>query len=381
VRTTLNGNRRDDGALLQPDDTPQSQIRFADGTNALRPFALDDGEPTRSDGPCDVTADPGLDLSAIPDPVFLVDLDARLIGMNGLAESLVGYVRDDLLGCAIDTLIDNLEPAARGATRFVPASKGAHVHHRCGRRVPVEVLICPHEGASLLMVRSRRVDGSGLHDEDIVQIMHDIRNPLSTISLESQLLDTRLYRDDARDTSRAVERISLNVTFIDRMIQDLIDLCAIGADRLELRRVPTELGCLVEQVIDRAVATRDRGRVFCDPHPAITLEVDDLRIERVIANLVQNALKYAPASSGVILRIDATDRMVRVSVTDAGPGIDVAEHAAIFDKYHRAPNASSREGSGLGLFVSKRIIEAHGGRIGVESVRGEGSCFFFELPR
>lgn len=229
---------------------------------------------------------------------------------------------------------------------------------------------------------ARVTDGAarGLCDDDLAQIVHDLKNPLSTIALESELLDDSIERLDQHAMCAAVHRIQLNVGFLDRMIQDLLDLCAIDAGQFVLHRRSTELNALIAGVVDRVVATRDRGRVFFDGAEPIVLEIDDLRIERVIANLIQNALKYAPRASGVVVRLSSGSGSACVSVVDAGPGVPEGERAGIFDKYRRAQGATAHNGHGLGLYVSKRIVDEHGGRIGVEPIHGMGSRFFFELP-
>jgi K+-sensing histidine kinase KdpD len=217
--------------------------------------------------------------------------------------------------------------------------------------------------------------------EDILeQIVHDLKNPLQTIALETGLLDDRLAIGGDAEIRTAVARISRNVHFLDRMVQDLLDSCAIDAGGLELRRRPTELRALIARVADRVVSTRDRGRVWFEAARPITLSIDDLRIERVVANLLQNALKYTPIASRIAIRLDVGDRSARISVIDTGPGMTAAEAPSVFDKYRRTSSAAVHEGSGLGLYVSRQIIEAHGGTIGVESVEGVGSWFFFELP-
>jgi two-component system sensor histidine kinase BaeS len=127
------------------------------------------------------------------------------------------------------------------------------------------------------------------------------------------------------------------------------------------------------------VPTRDRARVFLDAEHRLTLDIDDLRIERVVANLLQNALKYSPRGSGVVVRLELEAR-ARISVVDAGPGMTEEEMKLAFTKYWRTPDAVIHEGSGLGLYVARRIVEAHGGTIGVESMCNRGSSFFFELP-
>jgi K+-sensing histidine kinase KdpD len=218
----------------------------------------------------------------------------------------------------------------------------------------------------------------GLRAEEVAQLVHDLKSPLATIALESELLGCRVSQLDP--LNGAVQRILLNVGFIDRMVLDLLDLCVMDSGQLQLHLAPTELRELVQHVVDRMVPTGDRHRVFVHASTSAVLELDSLRIERVLANLLQNAFKYAPKVSGVIVRLDVVGDRARVSVIDAGPGISLADQAVIFDKHRRSASASAYDGFGLGLYVSKRIVEAHHGRIGVESVHGTGSMFFFELP-
>src|SRR5262249_49149781 len=113
----------------------------------------------------------------------------------------------------------------------------------------------------------------------------------------------------------------------------------------------------------------------------IGLLADELRIERVVANLLDNALKYTPRSGGIVVRAmrdDANNALV--SVCDVGPGLTTPELDYVFQPLRRGTTCIGRSGSGLGLYVCKQIVEAHGGRIGVDSVRGLGARFFFTLP-
>jgi len=223
-------------------------------------------------------------------------------------------------------------------------------------------------------------DARGLYEDEAAQIVHDLRDPLSTITLDAYLLDRKLANGDPSDGKRLVARIIRNVEFLDRIVQDLLDSCAARADHLELSRRPTELRALVERVIDRVVPTRDNGRVSLDAPSPITIAIDGLRIERVVANLVGNALKYAPPGSWIVVRLEAAALSARISVIDNGPGIAPADLAHVFDRYRRGSRAHGIGGWGLGLYASKAIVEAHGGTIDVESVPGEGSQFYFELP-
>jgi len=216
--------------------------------------------------------------------------------------------------------------------------------------------------------------------EDIARIVHDFKNPLSTITLEADLLAHRASTGDQAGVKRAADRIAHNVEFLDRLVMDLLDLCSFEAGSVDLRTEPTELVALLEHVIERVVSTRDLDRVVLLPSPRTVVMLDDLRIERVVANLVTNAIKYAPPNSRIDVALEIEAGVARVSVRDTGSALGATEIAYIFDAYRRVDRLSASEGSGLGLYVSKKIIEAHGGQIGVTRLFDGGTRFFFELP-
>ena len=222
-------------------------------------------------------------------------------------------------------------------------------------------------------------DRGGIREEHLVQIVHDLKNPLATIALDGALLDHKLERGETVDVRATLARILHNVEFLDRMVHDLLDGCAFdGADSLVLRQ--TDIRALLEAVIERSVSARERTRVLLEAPRSMTVLLDDLRIQRVVANLLSNACKYAPVASAIVVRLETYPDRCCVSVVDSGPGVSKKEAGYIFEKYRRTRTARAHEGSGLGLYVSKQIVEAHGGRIGVERAPGAGSRFFFELP-
>jgi two-component system, NtrC family, sensor histidine kinase KinB len=223
-------------------------------------------------------------------------------------------------------------------------------------------------------------DERGLYEDDVAQIVHDLKGPLSTIALEMYVLDRKLASGAYSDLRSTTARIIRNTEFLDRIVHDLLDSCMAGAGKLEIYRAPTELRGLLEQVIDRIVSTRDRGRVRLEAPCPIVVPIDDCRIERVVANLVGNALKYTPPNAEVVVQLQPGPPAALISVRDNGPGMKPSEMQHIFDKYRRGASSHGRDGCGLGLYVTKLIVEAHGGRLGVESVEGSGSRFYFELP-
>ena len=220
----------------------------------------------------------------------------------------------------------------------------------------------------------------GLDARDVAQLAHDLRMSISEIGLQSDRLRKRLVSSGAREAKLALDRIDSNAAFLEQMTYELLDLCAVASGTLELRCRPTELSALLARVIARVVPSRDTERVFVLAPPA-TVKVDAVRIERVVANLLHNALKYTPEDASIVVALIAKGRHVRISVTDGGPGMTERDASGVFDRYRRAETARGTEGTGLGLYISKKIVEAHGGTIGVTTTCGVGSQFFVELPR
>lgn len=357
----------------------QPAPRFALGTR-------DDMERLTTDGipeSCAMTAHDYAHLAAMPDAAIAIAPTGLIAEVNPMAETLVGYTRDELIARPITKLFDNLDVAnLRTEVRFIPAGTGTSLLHRNGRTIAADILLCPDTRGAVLAVLRRVPEDERrfMCEEDVAQIVHDMKNPLSTIALEMSVLHATAEKIDAYAIERSVARITSNLEFVDRLIQDLLDLCAIDCDAFAIRRSPQELRALIERVVERAVPTRDASRVYIEAHEAVAVEIDALRIERVVANLVCNALKYSPRDAAIVVRLEMGADRACVSVIDAGPGIDEAERDYIFDKFRRAKNASGLDGCGLGLYVSKRIVEAHGGTIGVDSNAGVGSRFYFELP-
>lgn len=215
---------------------------------------------------------------------------------------------------------------------------------------------------------------------DLPLVVHDLRNPISAIALEMDLMRENLNAGMFPQVGKAIARVLSNVEFIDRMMEDLLDSWTLGDGALVLHREHTDIRALVQRVIDRTVSARERSRITFDGIGTRWVSIDPLRIERVLANLLQNALKFAPAATPIVVRLKLLSDVTQIAVSDVGPGIASENSELVFERHWRAPGAHAHTGSGLGLYVSRQIIEAHGGSLGIESVQDRGACFTFELP-
>ncbi len=227
-----------------------------------------------------------------------------------------------------------------------------------------------------LAEKAARVARDAELDDDVAALAHDLKNPLTIIMLEANQIEERLGNRTTPAVKRGLESISQNAAYIDRLVSDLLDLTSHEAGRLDLRLETVDLARLLREAVQRSVPTIDRMRVSIDVRNIVYVSADETRIERVVSNLITNALKYCEGQ--VVVRLDVRGDYGCVSVIDTGPGLTDEESRRVFERYRRA--STSQSGYGLGLHTSRRIIEAHHGRIGIASQPGRGSRFFFELP-
>ena len=219
-----------------------------------------------------------------------------------------------------------------------------------------------------------------VEDEDVASLAHDLKNPLTIIMLEATQIEQRLALRITPAVQRGLERIHQNAAYIDRLVSDMLDMSQADAGRLELRLDRIDLSRLLQDSVGRAVPTQDRYRVKLEIRDVLFVNGDEMRLERVVSNLVHNALKYGGDHGPVTVRLDARGAYACVSVIDTGPGLTADDSRIIFERYRRGHRTTSEAGYGLGLYTSRRIIEAHKGRIGIVSQVGKGSRFYFELP-
>ncbi|MFL5407237.1 MAG: ATP-binding protein, partial [Myxococcales bacterium] len=280
--------------------------------------------------------------------------------------------------------------AHRGGSGAAPAVRSGlqlQARRKDGRLCAVEVNLSPlqtPDGTQVIAaVRdvTRRRELERFRDEYVGYISHDLKNPLSVIALQARLLARKLDGRPMKEEQHAVAVIAESAAFIDRLVRELLEMAYVESDEIELHPEPLELSGFLQSVLERTVSTPDRSRVLLEIAAPCTVSAESGRLERVVVNFVQNAIKYSPPGSRIQVRLEAQEDLAEVSVIDRGPGIAKEEQQSIFEKYKRAPEARNKEGLGLGLYVSRKIAEAHGGVVGVESVPGQGARFYIRLPR
>ena len=166
---------------------------------------------------------------------------------------------------------------------------------------------------------------------------------------------------------------------MNAMIQDLVDSARLEAGQLKLDEKPIEMRSFLDEVLERNTVV-DRSRIVTDIPPDLPpILADPNRLERIFINLLSNALKYSPPDTIVMVRSMLVEKEVQTSVTDQGVGISTDDLPHIFERFFRTTSTKA-EGLGLGLYITRMLVEAHGGRVWVESEQGKGSTFYFTLP-
>jgi signal transduction histidine kinase len=219
------------------------------------------------------------------------------------------------------------------------------------------------------------------HDELITIISHDLKNPMASIKGYADLLLRRSARNPEDPNRRGLQVISEQIVRMNSLLDKLLDLSRITAERLRIDRRPADLAQIVAYLVSELRATTGRQALVLEGAEDVCIGAFDVgRISQAIGQILSNAITYSSEDSPVVVRLEHTPGEAIISVTDQGIGIPAAEHERIFEPFFRASNVASRAGMGMGLFVAQQILARHDGRIWFESTQGQGSTFSIALP-
>jgi signal transduction histidine kinase len=303
-------------------------------------------------------------------PIESIQVAAAKIGSGALDQRIEISSRDELGALA--------EEFNRMATRLQESYAG--LEHQVQERTRELT-----SALSRLDEQTRELEAASHHkSEFLANMSHELRTPLNAISGFSQVLRKQLYGEINEKQAEYLDDILASARHLESLIDDVLDLSKVEAGQIELQVGPFSLPAALERgvVIVRERATKGGVRISLSSDPGIdTVFGDERRVRQVIFNLLSNAVKFTPAGGTVDVAVARLDGEVRVSVSDSGPGIATEDQMRIFEEFQQAAaGKEQREGTGLGLALSKRLVELHGGRIWVESEPGKGSRFVFTLP-
>lgn len=342
-----------------------------------------------------------IDADLLPDAVVVVDGAGRLLHVNRAATALTGYRPEEMVG---RHLADVLDP--RNADGQPVMTNGWHRSTRLrsvrgipeqqvrlrvsGGREILTTVTAQYQrdrdggvaGAVLVLRRdaSRRAGGPAATLEVISTVSHELRAPLTSVRGFTSLLLNRWERLADEQKRTMLEQVNHDADLVTRLINELLDISRLESGRLVLRRRLVDLPVLASEVVGKvtmAVPALQAQVEFEPGFPAVYADPD--KVEQVLTNLVENAAKYG-SPVGIRVWGRAGRGSVAVGVSDVGEGIPPEDLRRVFTKFFRRA-ATRPTGLGLGLWISRGLVEAHGGQLDVESELGTGSTFSFTLPR
>ncbi len=328
------------------------------------------------------------------DLIVVCDATGMIQTVNRAFEEMTGMSRRDAEGRNLGLFFAPSSPVRAEAVRERTLSAGQavtfEVHLRRGEEPPAVVELRSRPIVEDGCLRGFQAVGRDISEKRrmeemkadfLAMITHDMKNPVSVIVGYSEiLLNDICPSSGCRDMLVSIDSSARGLL---HLILNFLDLSRIEAGALRLNLVPTVLNDILRQVIDYetplARAKRIDIRETFEPLPAVN--GDRLQLDRVFVNLIGNAIKFTPAGGQVAVRTHAINGSVWVEVSDNGPGIPANQIPHLFGKYQRlSQTAQTTDGTGLGLFIAKSMIDAHGGVVRVESQPGAGATFVVELP-
>ena len=345
-------------------------------------------------------------VSIAADAIISVDEHQRITLFNEGAERIFGYARSEVVGTPLDRLIPERFRAAHGEhfARFAAAQEAARTMgerreifglRKSGEEFPAEGSISKVTvaGATFFSVVLRDVTARkqaeqalqravAARDSVLGIVAHDLRNPLSTILMQAELLERPEPELERRDqTPRLI--LTRSAERMNSLIQDLLDVAVMENGQLTIERERLSAGELAREAVESqtTLASSSGLELRLEVHPGVHDVLGDRkRLLQVFDNLIGNALKFTPKDGRITVEAAARAGEVVFSVADTGPGIPRESLRHIFEPFWQAATRAARLGAGLGLPITRGIVDAHGGRIWVESEIGRGSTFFFAIP-
>ena len=353
-------------------------------------------------------------LESAPDAMVIVNQSGEIVMVNAQTEEHFGYQRHELLGRSVDLLVPERfrkrHPEHRqNYTRdphVRPMGEGLELYglSKNGDQFPVEISLSQMqtERGTLVISSIRDISerkrfekelreknqallrADRMKDQFLASMSHELRTPLHTVIGFAELLAEELRGPLNPDQKRFVDHIIRDSRHLLDLINDILDLSKIEAGGLKLQREIFDGESAIKEVLSsvQPLAQAKSIRVDTSIEPVMALDADRLRFKQILYNLLSNAIKFTPYGGSVHIDARFAGPKAEISVKDSGVGIPTEALESVFDKFHQVSSTTKgvREGTGLGLTITRALVEHHGGRIRVDSVMGKGSCFTFTLP-
>jgi protein-histidine pros-kinase len=341
--------------------------------------------------------------AAVSDAVIVGDIETGMIVLwNPAAEELFGHTAADAVGRPLSLIVAESLRAQHeaGLARYRVAKKGPIVGRtkpvevraraRDGREFPVELTLSRIEDdpRHLLAIVRDISDRKAVRDaheleqqrrEFFASASHELKTPLTAVSGYLQLAERHLQRGRSTEALTVLGSARRRAEQMAQLIDDLLNVSRIEAGRFTVRRSRIDLRETLEHMVGEYAAEKPGQLKLSLATEPVVVEADPARIQQVVDNLLTNALKYG-AGNQVDVELATQDGAAVLRVRDRGIGVPDADRSQLFMAFYRTSNSSNIGGTGLGLFISRRIAELHGGRLNLESSGPDGSVFAFEIP-
>lgn len=345
-------------------------------------------------------------IESMSEALFLLDSSGRIVRVNRAAGRLLGMDQEELIGKPFSDVCGTTDVPTTPKELLERAPSGTLTHHETtirtltGQQIPVNlscalsrdrrgkitgVLINARDITEIFQAQQAERELMRLKEEFVASISHELRTPLASIKGFAELL----RKGKAVDPAVQREFLTRMIHEVDRLmalVNDLLDMSRMESGRLELTLVDVDLAEVISETFKTLGTLADQKGIPLRsslPDEPIIVRADRLRLEQVLINLVGNAIKFTDGPKPVLVASESAADHVLVKVIDQGPGIPEEEIPRLFDKFYQVTRSAKRaaKGTGLGLYISRLIVEAHGGHIGVITELGKGSTFYFTLPR
>jgi signal transduction histidine kinase len=319
-------------------------------------------------------------IDALPDAVLVATAEGTLQALNAAALEVLGAEAAELVGQPLGAAFDVRAPGGAPTMRDGwPATDGemeVTFRRPDGVDVPVAVTVRVDDEMAIVALRPSG-ERSGI--AIISTVSHELRSPLTSVKGYTSLMLSRWDRLKDEQKRSMLEQVHHDADRVTRLVTELLDISRLETGRLVLRRQMVDVPAIASSVVEKVAMGVDDLEcevVFADDFPRVYADPD--KVEQVLTNLVENAAKYG---SPTAMRVsgETTDGIVAVAVRDAGEGIPAEDLPLVFTKFFRRDHGRPN-GTGLGLWISQGLVEAHGGVLTAESVLGKGSTFRFTLP-
>src|SRR5882724_4289476 len=405
-------HRRKDGTLIDVEITSHPIIYG--GGNARLVVATDITMRKRAEEALQTSEEKARSVvQTAHDAIVSADSHGNITDFNRGAEAIFGYSAQEVIGKPLIILMPERfkELHQRGFKRYLETGD-AHVigktvelaaKRKDGTEFPVEFSLSSWKARAglfftgvlsditerkrteelLMRAKEDAERASKFKDQFLSTMSHELRTPLNAVLGFSDLLADERYGPLNDRQRRYIDHIHTGGKHLLELISDILDLSKIEAGRMELTREDVTVASAFSEVISALypLAEKKSQALLQQVEPNLHVHADGMRFKQVLMNLAGNAIKFTAEGGRIELAARQVDDQVRVEVRDNGPGIPPDQQQRIFEAFFRLrETGSATEGTGLGLAITARLVELHGGKLGIESQPGEGACFYFSLP-